>query len=84
MRKSAVEVGAQLARHIGHRPEVGDAASIQPAEDLSGVEARVSPRRVRFERGALELGEVERCRLQRYLGDSVARRGARVDRRTML
>ena len=68
--KSERERGAQVARQVGHRVEVGDAAAIDPAEDLAGAEALVAALgERRFEGRTLELGEVQArgVRSTRYL-----------------
>ena len=58
-REIARERRAQLQRQIGHRRDVGDAAAVDPPEDLAGVEALVSARVERhLERRAFQVGEV--------------------------
>ena len=41
---SAASARAQLARQVGHRRDVGDAAAVDPAEDLARAEALDVPR----------------------------------------
>ena len=50
---------AQLARQVGHRRDVGDAAAVDPAEDLARAEALVAARlERRLERRTFQLGEI--------------------------
>ena len=65
---SSRERGAQLARQVGHRVDVGDAAAVDPAEDLARAEALVAALvERRLERRPLELGEIRDRRWSRYL-----------------
>ena len=50
---------AQLAREVGHLRDIGDAAPVNPAEDLARVEARVPALfEGGLERRAFQVGEV--------------------------
>src|SRR6185436_3766041 len=52
--------GAKIAGEIGHRTDIGDAATVNPSEDLAGAERFVAALgERRFERRALELCEVD-------------------------
>ena len=67
----SVKSAASVARRSRDRSviavDVGDAAAVDPAEDLARAEALVSARgERRFERWAIELGEIESAR-SRYL-----------------
>ena len=57
--KSAREALAELAREVRHRGDVGDAAAIDPAEDLAGAKPLVAAfLERRFERRPVQIGEV--------------------------
>jgi hypothetical protein len=58
------ELSPQLQRQVGHRGGIGDAAAIDPAEDLSRAETFVTACDERgLERRTFELGEVGRAGL---------------------
>src|SRR5262249_25222154 len=57
--ESRRQIGAQLSRQVCHRVDARHAVAIDPAKDLSGVEARVPQvGKGRFERGPLQLREI--------------------------
>ena len=60
-REFVCERRTQIARQVGHRRRIGDAAAVNPAKDLAGVKALVAARvEGRLELGAFEIGEIER------------------------
>ena len=61
-RKVRHQIGAELARQVGHRLDIGYAAAIHPAKELTGAEAFEAVRfEKRLERRAFELRQVDAC-----------------------
>jgi hypothetical protein len=53
------EGGSKIARQVGHRRDVGDAAAVDPAEDLARVKRLVpAPVERRLEHSAFQIGKV--------------------------
>ena len=74
MRNRSREAGAKLAPEVGHAREIGDAALVDPLEELPRVKTRMPHRLERL----LELGELHFGEIVTVVGGHVRRRRTRI------